>query len=236
MQVKLSAIVLRTTPYSDSSVIVRLFTDDYGMQSYLVNGVRKKKAAITSAMLQPLTLVQLEAYQRENAGLQRIKELHVDPVLPRLQQEPLHGLAASMLAECLMRAIREDSEQPELFAWLQQQILLLETSDQPGAEMLAFLTRLTEWLGFGPQADQYREGAWFNLNEGRFDVQHDMRSSYAGQNTARQLGALLLRGAFVPGDAPGSAYLDDLLKYYQLHLPGFGLPRSLDVVRSMLLI
>ncbi len=236
MQVKLSAIVLRTTPYSDSSVIARLFTDVYGMQAYLVNGVRKKKAAITPAMLQPLTLVHLEAYQRENAGLQRIKELHVYPVLPRLQQDPLHGLAASLLAECLMRAVREDSEQPELFEWLQQQVLLLETTDQPGLEMLAILTRLTEWMGFKPQVFAERQGAWFNLNEGRFEGQHDFRSAYASAVTARQLAFFLVNDAFAPDDQPGLAYLDDLLKYYQLHLPGFGLPRSLDVVREMLFV
>lgn len=236
MQVKLSAIVLRTTPYSDSSVIVRLFTDDFGMQSYLINGVRKKKAAITPAMLQPLTLVEVEAYQRENAGLQRLKELHVHPVLSQLQQSPLHGLAATLLAECFMRAVREESAHAELFNWMQQQILLLEVSERPEVACLEILTRLTEWLGFGPQADQYREGAWFNLNEGRFDAQHDMRSSYASQNTARQLGSLLLQDAFASEDAPGSAYLDDLLKYYQLHLPGFGLPKSLEVVRGMLLL
>lgn len=234
MQVKLSAIVLRTTPYSDSSVIVRLFTDAYGMQSYLVNGVRKKKAAITPAMLQPLTLVQVEAYQRENAGLQRIKELHVDPVLPRLQQEPLHGLAASLLAECLMRAVREDSEQPELFAWLQQQVLLLETTELPAVELLAILTRFTEWLGFKPQFDGERSLTWFNLKEGRFELQHDMRSVYASGSTARQLAFMLVEDGFAPNDLPGPAYLDDLLKYYQFHLPGFGLPRSLEVVREML--
>lgn len=233
MQVKLSAIVLRTTPYSDSSVIVRLFTDGFGMQSYLVNGVRKKKAAITPAMLQPLTLVQVEAYQRENAGLQRIKELHVYPVLPRLQQEPLYGLAASLLAECLMRAVREDSEQPELFAWLQQQVLLLETTELPAAELLAILTRFTEWLGFKPQFDGER-ATWFNLKEGRFEPQHDMRSVYASGTTARQLALLLVEDAFDRNDLPGQAYLDDLLKYYQYHLPGFSLPRSLEVVREML--
>lgn len=236
MQVKLSAIVLRTTPYSDSSVIVRLFTDAFGMQSYLVNGVRKKKAAITPAMLQPLTLVAVEAYQREGAGLQRLKELHVQPVLPRLQQEPLYAMAASLLAECLMRAVREDSEQPELFAWLQQQVLLLETSEQPAVEMLAILTRLTEWLGFKPQVGEERSATWFNLKEGRFELQHDMRSVYASGSTARQLAFMLVEDTFAESDLPGPAYLDDLLKYYQFHLPGFGLPRSLEVVREMLFI
>ncbi len=235
MQVKLSAIVLRSTPYSDSSVIVRLFTDDYGMQSYLINGVRKKKAAITPAMLQPLTLVELEAYQRESVSLQRVKELHVHPLLPRLQQEPLHGLAASLLAECLMRAVREESAHAELFGWMQQQILLLEVSEQPEVTCLEILTRLTEWLGFAPQVGNYREGAWFNLNEGRFDAQHDMRSTYASAATARQLASLLEKDGFAPGDLPTRAYLDDLLKYYQLHLPGFGLPKSLEVVSAMLL-
>ncbi len=235
MQVKLSAIVLRTTPYSDSSVIVRLFTDAYGMQSYLVNGVRKKKAAITPAMLQPLTLVQIEAYQREGAGLQRLKELHVQPVLPRLQQEPLYAMAASLLAECLMRAVREDSEQPELFVWLQQQVLLLETTELPAVEMLAILTRLTEWLGFKPQMGAER-WTWFNLKEGRFEPQHDMRSVYASTASARQLAYFLGADAFGTHDLPGPAYLDDLLKYYQFHLPGFGLPKSLEVVREMLFV
>lgn len=232
---KVRGIVLRTTPYSDSSVIVRMFTDHFGMQSYIINGVRKKKASITPVMLQPLMLVELEAYQREQGGLQRLKELRLYPLLEQLISSPLHGLAAGMVAECLNRAIREEQANDALFYWLQQQIAALDAAGEPGLESIALLTRLTGWLGFRPQHEAYQQGSWLNLNEGLFELQRDQRSAYAHPQTARQWAAFSVADAWSPTDLPGGAYLDDLLRFYQLHLPGFSLPRSLPLFREMLL-
>ena len=232
---KLSGIVLRTTPYSDSSVIVRMFTDHFGMQSYIINGVRKKKASITPAMLQPLMLVELDAYQREQGGLQRLKELRLYPLLEQLLASPLHGLAAGLVAECLNRAILEEHTNDALFYWLQKQIAALDAAEQPGAEALALLTRLTGWLGFKPQHELYQSGSWLNLNEGVFELQRDQRSAYAQPHTARQMAAFLEGDRWLLGDSPGGAYLDDLMRFYQLHLPGFNVPRSLPLFREMLL-
>lgn len=226
---------MRTTPYSDSSVIVRMFTDQFGMQSYIINGVRKKKASITPAMLQPLLLVELEAYQREQGGLQRLRELRLYPLLDQLLSAPLHGLAAGLVAECLNRAIREEQANDALFYWLQQQIAALDAAEQPGIESLALLSRLTEWLGFRPQHDAYQVGSWLNLNEGVFELQRDQRSAYAHPHSARQWAAFLDADTWLPDDLPGATYLDDLLRFYQLHLPGFSLPRSLPLYREMLL-
>ncbi len=235
MQYKLRAIVLRSTPYSDSSVIVRMFTDELGMQSYLINGVRKKKASITPAMLQALTLVEIEAYHKENSGLQRLKELHVYPVLEQLQLSPRHNIAASMVAECFSKAIREESAHEELFRWMQRQIVGLDASDTPGVAALAVLTQLTEWLGFKPHTEAYNKEAWLNLSEGVFENSRDHTSTYANPQTARQLGHFLANGEFEPTLLPGKRYLDDLLRLYQLHSAGFSLPRSLDLFREMVL-
>jgi DNA repair protein RecO (recombination protein O) len=235
MQHKLSAIVLRTTPYSDSSVIVRMLTDVFGMQSYVVNGVRKKKAGITMAMLQPLTLVQLEAYHREQAGLQRLSELHVQPVLERVMSQPLYSVAAGLLAECLLRAVREEAAPEDLFYWLQGQIVGLDASADPGVEVLAILSRLTDFLGIRPQESSYVSGAWLNLNEGYYEPQRDQRSAYASVNSSRQWQYLLLRDEFDASDLPGKRYLDDLMLYFQLHLPGFSLPKSLPLFEDFLL-
>lgn len=232
---KLRGIVLRTTPYSDSSVIVRIFTDHFGMQSYIINGVRKKKASITPTMLQPLMLVEIEAYQREQGGLQRLRELRLYPLLEQLLSAPLHGLAAGLVAECLNRAIREEQANDELFHWLQQQIAALDVAELPGVESLALLTRLTDWLGFRPQQETYQAGSWLNLNEGVFELQRDQRSAYANPQTAQQWAAFLAADAWSTADLPGATYLDDLLRFYQLHLPGFSLPRSLPLYREMLL-
>ena len=235
MQHKLRAIILRSTTYSDSSVIVRMFTDELGMQSYLINGVRKKKASITPAMLQALTLVEIEAYHKENSGLQRLKELHVYPILEQLQLSPRHHVAATVVAECFSRAIREESAHEELFRWMQRQVVGLDASDTPGVEALALLTRLTEWLGFKPHNEAFTKDAWLNLSEGVFENNRDFTSTYANPQTAQQLGHFLAADAFDRNQLPGKRYLDDLLRLYQLHSPGFSLPRSLDLFRELVL-
>ena len=62
---KTRAIVFKTTDYGESSVIVQLFTEKFGMQSYIINGVKKPKAKITRNMLQPLHLLDVVVLSQE---------------------------------------------------------------------------------------------------------------------------------------------------------------------------
>ena len=48
---KTRGIVMHTTDYSESSVVVKIFTEAFGMQSYLVNSVRKPKAKTKAGWL-----------------------------------------------------------------------------------------------------------------------------------------------------------------------------------------
>jgi hypothetical protein len=41
--IKTRGIVLKTTDYGESSVIVQVFTEKLGLQSYIINGVKKAK-------------------------------------------------------------------------------------------------------------------------------------------------------------------------------------------------
>ena len=65
-------IVLSSVKYSESSIICKLYTDKLGLQSYIVNGVRKKKGG--SAYYQPLNILDLTVYHKNNNQLKRIKE------------------------------------------------------------------------------------------------------------------------------------------------------------------
>src|SRR6187401_2133657 len=72
---KTRGIVFRFTKYGETSIIVNIFTELFGMQSYIVNGVRTKSAKNKIALYQPLTLLDLVVYHRDNAHILRIKEL-----------------------------------------------------------------------------------------------------------------------------------------------------------------
>lgn len=77
---KTRGIVLKTTLYSESSVVVQIFTEKFGIQSYLINGVKKPRAKISMNMLQPLHLVDMVVYHKQANGIQRVSELRPSPV------------------------------------------------------------------------------------------------------------------------------------------------------------
>ena len=55
---KTRGIVLHYIKYAETSVIVTIYTESFGRQSYIINGVRSKKAKIKANILQPLFLLQ----------------------------------------------------------------------------------------------------------------------------------------------------------------------------------
>jgi DNA repair protein RecO (recombination protein O) len=73
---KTRGIVLRTVKYGETSIIVTIFTELFGVQSYLVNGVRTstKKGSGKASMFQPAAILELVVYHNELKHLNRIKE------------------------------------------------------------------------------------------------------------------------------------------------------------------
>jgi DNA repair protein RecO (recombination protein O) len=72
---KTNAVVLRTTKYSESSIILKAFTEKFGMRSYLIRGVRKRNSKYSMNFFQALNILEMLVYERENRNLQNIKEI-----------------------------------------------------------------------------------------------------------------------------------------------------------------
>ena len=69
-------IVLRTVKYGETSVIVLVFTEKFGVQSYLVNGVRisSKKGSGKANLFQPSAILDMVVYHNELKQLNRVRE------------------------------------------------------------------------------------------------------------------------------------------------------------------
>ena len=52
-------IVLSALKYGESGRIVRIYTEEFGLLSFLVNSVGSKRGVVRSSMLLPLSLVEL---------------------------------------------------------------------------------------------------------------------------------------------------------------------------------
>ena len=72
---KTRGIALSFIKYRDTSIIAKIFTEEFGMQSYIVNGVRSKSAKTKIALFQPLTLLELVVYHNKKKEIHRISEI-----------------------------------------------------------------------------------------------------------------------------------------------------------------
>lgn len=241
MLTKCRAIVIRTVNYSESSVILKCYTDLHGIQSYMVNGVRSRKGSIRPSQLQPLTLLELEAYQQQNKNLQRIRELKCMPPLRQLHFDIIKGAIGMFVSEVLYKAIREEAHADEtLFSFLFHAIQLLDLSHDKTANFpVYFMLQLSRYLGFYPKGSYTAETDGFDLHEGSFD-RYDLRNPFQVEPALSEKMSLLLRCGFdsmhdVPfSHAQRSTLLAHLVSYYSEHLDDFSELRSHKVLNEVL--
>ncbi|MBO6517153.1 MAG: DNA repair protein RecO [Bacteroidia bacterium] len=165
---KTRGIVLRNTNYRDNSVISHVYTQEFGIQSYMLNGVRNQKGAIRPSHLMPLNLLDLVVYKKPTSSIQRIKELRCNPILTTIHFDVLKNSIALFIAEILNASLSEEEPNPELFQFLEHFIHILDLEDDKIANYpIYFLIHLTRYLGFFPKGT-YADQQVFNLKEGMF--------------------------------------------------------------------
>ncbi|MDQ1148305.1 DNA repair protein RecO [Sphingobacterium zeae] len=148
---KTRAVVLKTTNYSESSLVAQLYTEHFGMQSYLIAGARKPKGKIKANILQPLHLLEIVATHKDNGSLQRISEARQAPALQEIPYDIVKSSLALFLNEILYKILKEQEHDSYLFEFIHQSILWLDQSHSNLANFhLVFLIKLTRFLGFYP--------------------------------------------------------------------------------------
>src|SRR4051812_33656990 len=125
---KTRGIVFHVTPYAESSVVAKIYTEQLGLQSYLVNGVRSKKAKIKSGLLQPLSLLDMVVYHKDRGGLQRIKELRqaTGGQFSTIPFDVVKSSVVIFINEVLYKSVKEEEANPQLFDFIFHALQLLD--------------------------------------------------------------------------------------------------------------
>jgi len=237
---KTRAIVFKTTDYGESSVIVQLFTEKFGLQSYIINGVKKPKAKITRNMLQALHLLDVVVYHKNNNSIQRVSELKNSPVLLSVPYDVLKSCLAIFLNEVLYKAIRQQGADENLFGFVFSAVEWLDHETGGLANFhLLFLVQLTRYLGFYPDLTRADDADYFDMKNGVFSRYKPDSLSYLSQPHTRNFYALI-QCSFE--NAPllklnnddRRFLLSKLLEYYALHIESFGNIRSQSVLEEVL--
>jgi DNA repair protein RecO (recombination protein O) len=237
---KTRGIVLKLTDYGDTSVIVQVFTEKFGLQSYMINGAKKPRAKIGRNMLQPLHLLDLVVYHKNTGNVQRIKELKNAPLLTHLPYDVVKSSIAMFLNEVLYKAIKQQTSDEQLFSYVFGSIELLDNLKQGLANFhLVFLLGLTRYLGFYPDYISANEADYFDMHNGVFTRYKPESSQYLSPPHTQYFFQLLNKGfhdlASIKLSNDERRYLiTRLLDYYALHVEGFGFIRSHEVLEEVL--
>src|ERR1022692_2549267 len=114
---KLRGFVLRTTPYSDNSLIVSLYTDLFGLQSYMARGIHSKTSKVKSNYFGHLMLLDFIASKTEKHRLERIQEITGAQSFT-LDFDPAKNALFFFLNELLCKTIHGEEANPGLFEFL----------------------------------------------------------------------------------------------------------------------
>ena len=237
---KTRGIFLHYINYSETSIIARIYTEKFGRQSYIVNGVRGKKSSMKVNFFQPFFLLDMEIYYRPGHDLQRLKDARLVVPFEQIPFDINKSSQAIFLSEILLRCLKEEEPNPELFDFLFQAACLLDMKKEGIANFhLAFLFHLTRFLGVFPQLPTNFQNRFFDLITASFSDSEPLHNHFMNvEITAKfaelfqlDLGKIEL---FSYNNRQRTVLLSQLLEYYNIHLDLVGEVKSLAVLKEVL--
>jgi DNA repair protein RecO (recombination protein O) len=216
---KTKGIVFRFTRYGETSIIVNIFTELFGLQSYIVNGVRSKSPKSRIALYQPLTLLDLVVYHKENAAIMRIKEVKCLHPYQTLMSDVRKSSIGLFINEVLNKAVKEESHAKELCSFLINSLIHLDRQNKYENFHLIFLIQLSRYLGFGPQNANEVLGGRLVSAEEEMILQKLLESDILNPTMTYSSRKNLLEA---------------MLRFYSSHIENFGEMKSVQVLHDVL--
>lgn len=241
---KTKGIVLRAVKYGETSLVVTIFTELFGIQSYLVNGVRtlSKKGGGKAALFQPAALLDLVVYHNEGKHLNRLKEFKWAFIYRKIFSDVPANAVALFMVELLTKCLKQPEGNPALFHFTED--VLLELDAGSGAVLanmpLFFALHLPVHFGFRMDDNYSTTNTYLDLQEGVFTGLQPVHPHFLEGREA-QLSSQLLK-VMHPAELKEIGLnhetrrqlLQHYETYYALHIPDFGNLRSLPVLRAVL--
>lgn len=244
MIAKTKGIVLRSVKYGETSLVVSMYTELYGLQSYLVNGVRtaSKRGGAKATFFQSASLLDLVVYHNDFSNLQRIKEYKWAILYGHIFSDVVKNAVASFLIELLTKCLKEPEPNPDLFYFLEDSLLHLDgaTGHVTANFPLFFALHLPYFFGFRISDEHTEDAPFLDLHEGVF-TPHQPAHTYYLQDREAAITSYILK-AQQPSELEElqlnqesrRSLLAAYEQYYALHLPEFGALKTLPVLREMM--
>lgn len=239
MTQKTKAIILSIIKYSDSSLIIKMYSEKFGTISIMQRYGRSRKSRLKTNIFQSLFLLMLDIDYKQNKNLQYCKEIELDVILCEIPYNTVKSSIAMFLSELLSRLLQEQEADAKLFGFLHNSIQLLDKTNEGTANFhLVFLYKLSKYLGIYPN-DNYSENlCFFDLSKGCYSGVYNNDKLVLNKEISKYFHILAncgftdLNSIKISGKLR-SQVLDAMVLYYKYHFPEIGNIKSLDILKQI---
>lgn len=240
---KTKGIILRTVKYGETSIITTAYTELFGMQSYIVKGVRQssKKSSGKALYFQPGALLDMVVYHNEFKNLNFIKEYQWGYLYESLLFDVIKNMVAQYVVEVVQHTLKEPEANPELFYLVEDTLKQLDKGNSTLTANLPlyFTLHLAGELGFKIQGEFSNQNCILDLQEGRFTNEKPFHPHFIEGDLAKIISRILSINFYndLENIALNRNVRKELLNacqnYMALHINNYGVIKTIPILQEI---
>ncbi|MBR3709858.1 MAG: DNA repair protein RecO [Bacteroidales bacterium] len=240
MEDKNQGFVLQSIRYGDSSLIVRIYTLNFGLQSYMVKGVKGKGSKNRVAFFQPMTFLRfVQSGKPTPSGLAFLRDPEVLYAYQSVPNVMNKSAILMYLAELLSHTLTQQERNENLYQFVYQSLVWLDLVETGYANFpLYFTLEMSRFLGFYPKSN-YKEHSFFDMMEGQFVMAQPQHQYFIDCEGSKMLSLLLNRSidelsSLTMNGLQRNNLLDGIITFMRLHAPVLKGLQSHEVLKEVL--
>lgn len=228
-----TGFLLKRIPYSETSLVLTIFTLSEGKKSFLFQGAKKKKGNV----LMPLSPIELTYFQRDDSQLAKISETQL---LHTFESVPFHPIKSTIVffeVEVLQSILHEGVKDEQLFRFIESELCWLDNPVSLTNYPIYWMLELTKYLGFFPLKPDNKT-PFLDLENGLFLGSAPLHTNYKNGIEVEWLSEFvnLSKEEILAIDLPKKHRkncLSILIEFYKFHIPNFNLKDSIAIIESI---
>ncbi|MCM1034304.1 MAG: recombination protein O N-terminal domain-containing protein [Paludibacter sp.] len=227
------AIVLHLSKYTDKASILHAYTKESGRIQYIVYNSQRKTAGY--GMFAPLSHIEIESTgSPANSNFHRLRSARLIYVPRNTQTDMTRRSIALFIAEMLYHTLRHPLADENLFDYLTQLTKNIDNNVTPENIHLQFLLQFTEYLGIMPDLEPtLSTNEVLDMQTGRLTSLQPLHKDYFTLEETQLLQTIAQAQHCPMNRQMRQSLLGKLNRYYEIHLPDFITPKTLDILTQV---
>jgi DNA repair protein RecO (recombination protein O) len=238
--VKTQAFVTSIIPYNDKNSVVKFLTQHYGIKTFLVPISKNTKSRFHSALFNYCNLLQITFHNHNTKNILRLNELELVFCFRNIMQNVVKSSLLFFEIELFNKSIKEIEEYSKEFDFMHNSIQFLDNENNYSNlnhVPCFYALNLLKILGFAANTDNIQQHNTFDLQQGVFLPQNQPCFFKMNSVVMPYFKALLLVEEIsqIPmvDKTTRKLLLNDILIYFELHVPSFSKPKSVEILNEL---